>query len=79
MDRFRGIGRLGCQHVTRNNANMGIFWNVIVGIIGALVGSWILGLLKVTQPLTFSFTTFLVAVVGAVVLLFLFNLVRGRR
>ncbi len=74
-----GLAGWVASMLTRNNANMGIFWNVIVGIIGALVGSWILGLLKVTQPLTFSFTTFLVAVVGAVVLLFLFNLVRGRR
>ncbi|MDY9921872.1 MAG: GlsB/YeaQ/YmgE family stress response membrane protein [Synergistota bacterium] len=74
-----GLAGWVASMLTRNNANMGIFWNVIVGIIGALVGSWILGLLKVTQPLTFSFTTFLVAVGGAVVLLFLINLVRGRR
>lgn len=64
--------------LTKNNARMGIIWNIIVGIIGALAGSWILGLLGVTEPLTFSFTTFLVAVGGAVVLLFLFRLVRGR-
>lgn len=74
-----GLAGWVASMLTRNNANMGIFWNVIVGIIGALVGSWILGLLKVTQPLTFSFTTFLVAVGGAVVLLFLLNLIRGRR
>jgi uncharacterized membrane protein YeaQ/YmgE (transglycosylase-associated protein family) len=65
--------------LTRNNARMGIIWNIIVGIIGALAGSWILGMLGKTEPLTFSLTTFLVAVGGAVVLLFLFNLVRGRR
>ncbi|MFO7612791.1 MAG: GlsB/YeaQ/YmgE family stress response membrane protein [Clostridia bacterium] len=65
--------------ITRNNSQMGIIWNIVVGIIGALAGSWILGLLGVTEPLTFSFTTFLVAVGGAVVLLFLFNLLRGKR
>ena len=65
--------------LTGDNARMGIIWNIIVGIIGALAGSWILGMLGKTEPLTFSFTTFLVAVGGAVVLLFLFNLVRGRR
>ena len=64
--------------LTKNNARMGIIWNIIVGIIGALAGSWILGLMDITEPLTFSFTTFLVAVGGAVVLLFLFNLIRGR-
>ena len=61
--------------LTKNNARMGIIWNIIVGIIGALAGSWILGLMDITEPLTFSFSTFLVAVGGAVVLLFLFNLV----
>ena len=64
--------------LTKNNARMGIIWNIIVGIIGALAGSWILGLMDITEPLTFSFSTFLVAVGGAVVLLFLFNLVRGK-
>jgi uncharacterized membrane protein YeaQ/YmgE (transglycosylase-associated protein family) len=63
--------------LTRNNAQMGIIWNIIVGIVGALAGSWILGLLGITEPLTFSFPTFLVAVGGAAVLLFLFNLIRG--
>lgn len=64
--------------LTRRNERMGILGNIIVGIIGALAGSWILGSLGVTKPLTFSFETFLVAVGGAVVLLFLFNLIRGR-
>jgi len=64
--------------ITRNNAQMGIIWNIIVGIIGALAGSWILGQLGITNPLTFSIETFLVAIGGAVVLLFLFNLLRVR-
>ncbi|MDW7658220.1 MAG: GlsB/YeaQ/YmgE family stress response membrane protein [Bacillota bacterium] len=65
--------------LTKNNARMGIIWNIITGIIGALLGSWILGFFDITDPLTFSFPTFLVAVGGAVVLLFLINLIRGRR
>ena len=64
--------------LTKRDAQMGVFWNIIVGIIGALAGAWILGQLGAANPLTFSFTTFLVAVGGAVVLLFLFNMIRGR-
>lgn len=64
--------------LTKTNAQMGIIKNVIVGIIGALAGSWILGYLGKTQPLTFNFQTFLVAVGGAVVLLFLYRLFTGR-
>jgi len=63
--------------LTQNNVRMGIIGNIIVGIVGALAGSWILGLLGIAQPLTFNFVTFLVAVGGAAVLLFLFNLVHG--
>lgn len=65
--------------LTRNNSQMGIIWNIIIGIIGALAGSWILGLLGITTPQTFSIITFLVAVGGAVVLLILFSLIRGGR
>lgn len=64
--------------LTKNNGQMGIVKNVIVGIIGALAGSWILSLLGGTDPLTFSFQTFLIAVGGAVLLLFLLNLVTGK-
>ena len=64
--------------LTKTNAQMGIIKNVIVGILGALAGSWVLGYLGKTQPLTFSFQTFVVAVGGAVVLLFLLNLLTGK-
>lgn len=73
-----GLAGWVASMLTKNNARMGIVWNIIVGIIGALLGSWILGLLGITEPLNFDFTTFLVAVGGAVVLLFLVNLIRGR-
>lgn len=73
-----GLAGWVASKVTRNSAQMGIIWNIIVGIIGALAGSWILGLMGITRPLTFSFVTFLVAVGGAVVLLILYNLIRGR-
>jgi uncharacterized membrane protein YeaQ/YmgE (transglycosylase-associated protein family) len=64
--------------LTRNDAQMGLLGNIVIGIVGALAGSWILGMLGVSNPLTFSFTTFLIAIGGAVLLLFLFNMIRGR-
>ena len=63
--------------LTKNNATMGLFSNIIIGIIGALAGSWLMGLLGVTKPLAFNLDTFLVAVGGASILLFLFNMLRG--
>jgi len=65
--------------LTKNNRQMGILANIVVGIIGAFAGSFILGLLGVQGMTGFNVYTFFVAVGGAVVLLFLFNMIRGRR
>ncbi len=65
--------------LTKNNARMGILGNIIVGIIGAFAGTFILNQLGVQGMTGFNFYTFLVAVGGACVLLFLFNLIRGKR
>ncbi len=65
--------------LTGKNSQMGLIRNIIVGIIGALAGSWILGNMGMTQPLTFSINTFLVAVGGAILLLFVFDLLGGTR
>lgn len=65
--------------ITKNNARMGIIGNIIVGILGAFAGTFILSLMGVEGMTGFNFYTFLVATGGAVVLLFLFNLIRGRR
>jgi uncharacterized membrane protein YeaQ/YmgE (transglycosylase-associated protein family) len=60
---------------------MGIVGNGIVGIIGALIGGFVLSLLL---PGTFGLTGFnlgslVVAFIGAVILLFLIRLVTSRR
>jgi uncharacterized membrane protein YeaQ/YmgE (transglycosylase-associated protein family) len=60
---------------------MGILWNVIVGIIGALLGNVIADALFDTGGTiqTFNLTGFIIAVLGAIVLLGIVNLVqRGR-
>ncbi|MDX2043368.1 MAG: GlsB/YeaQ/YmgE family stress response membrane protein [Acidobacteriota bacterium] len=53
----------------------GLVGNIVVGIIGAFLGSWLLGLLKVSigSGLINSLVT---SVIGAVVLLFLVGLVK---
>ena len=67
--------------VMNRDASMGILWNIIVGIIGALLGNVIAGALFNTQGTiqTFNLTGFIIAIVGAIVLLGIVNLVqRGR-
>jgi len=65
--------------LTHNNARMGILSNIIVGVIGAFVGSFLLNLIGIKGMSGFNVYTFLVATGGAVVLLFLFNMIRGGR
>ena len=67
--------------VMNRDASMGIFWNIIVGIVGALIGNVLAGVLfNVDSTIqTFNLTGFIVAIVGAIVLLGIVNLVqRGR-
>lgn len=66
--------------VMRRDASMGLLLNVVVGVIGALIGGWVGGMLGVGRAgdLT-SIPGFLMAIVGAVVLLAIVNMVqRGR-
>lgn len=67
--------------VMRRDASMGILWNIVVGIIGALIGNVLAGALLGTESTiqTFNLTGFIIAIVGAIVLLGIVNLVqRGR-
>ncbi|MDG5748149.1 GlsB/YeaQ/YmgE family stress response membrane protein [Qipengyuania sp. XHP0207] len=67
--------------VMNRDASMGIFWNIVVGCVGSVVGNLIVGpLFGVGGSVQeFSLTGLLIAVVGAIVLLAIANLVqRGR-
>lgn len=67
--------------VMNRDASMGIIWNIIVGIIGAVIGNWLAGPLFgiETTIQTFNLPGFIVAVVGAIVLLAIVNLVQRKR
>lgn len=52
----------------------GMIGDLVVGIIGALVGSWIFGALGITT--TGDFSWFLMAVVGAVIFLAAVKVIR---
>lgn len=57
----------------------GIIWNVLVGCVGSIVGSLLLGAFSHGGHLTtnpFDPRTLLVAFVGAVVLLAIYNLIK---
>ena len=61
--------------IMRTDAQQGIFLNIVVGIVGAFIGGLIISGGSInTAPLTV--TSFLVSLLGAVVLLAIVNLVR---
>ncbi len=64
--------------VMNRDASMGIFWNIVVGCIGSIVGNAIVGpLLGISGSVQeFSLIGLGVAVVGAVVLLGIVNLIK---
>ena len=59
------------------NARMGALANIVVGIVGALIGGFLMTNVFGAQGVTgFNLTSLLVAIVGAVILLFLVGMVR---
>ncbi|MBX7533901.1 GlsB/YeaQ/YmgE family stress response membrane protein [Qipengyuania sp. 1XM1-15A] len=75
-----GIAGWLASLVMNRDASMGIFWNIVVGCVGSIIGNLIanqFGIVGSVQE--FSLTGLLVAVFGAIVLLGIANLVqRGR-
>ena len=65
--------------ITGRNKQMGAIANIVVGIIGAFLGGYIMDFFGVQGVTGFNFTSLLVAIVGAVVLLFIVGLFFGRR
>ncbi len=67
--------------IMKTDAQQGLFLNVVVGIVGALIGGWLLSPLVGAGTVNqgdFSLPSLLVSLVGAVVLLFVVNLIRRR-
>lgn len=60
------------------DSQMGIFLNIVVGVIGAFIGGWLVGILGLEPATGLNIWSFIVSILGAVVLLFLVGLVARR-
>jgi uncharacterized membrane protein YeaQ/YmgE (transglycosylase-associated protein family) len=68
--------------VMKTNDRQGLFLNIVVGIVGAFLGGLLLAPLFGTGTINqndFSVGSLLVSFLGAVILLAIVNMVRGRR
>lgn len=65
--------------IMRRNAQQGLLLDIVVGIIGALLGGWLIAPLFGTGTINqgdFSLSGLLVSLLGAIVLLAIINLFR---
>ena len=66
--------------IMKTNAQMGIILNVLIGVLGSMLGFWIAGQFGIAPA--GGFGRFLIALLGAVLLIFLLRaigLLGGRR
>ncbi len=62
----------------RTDGQQGILLNILVGIVGSVLGTWIFSFFGVSQGVNaFNFASFLVALVGAVVLIAIVKALRN--
>ena len=64
--------------ITGKNEEMGLGANLLFGIVGAFVGGWLASLFGLAPATGFNLWSIIVAVVGAVILLGIVSLFKGR-
>jgi uncharacterized membrane protein YeaQ/YmgE (transglycosylase-associated protein family) len=67
--------------LVKGDEGLGVIGHVVLGLVGALLGGWIVSQLTGNDPMdgVFDISTIVTAVVGAVVLVLLVSMITGRR
>lgn len=60
--------------IMKKNSSMGAIANIGVGILGAFIGGFVMNLMGGHGVTGFNFTSFLIALLGAIILLGIINL-----
>lgn len=74
-----GLAGWVASKIMKTDASMGVFLNIVVGIIGAFIGGFLVNTLLGADPELFSIGGFLTAIGGAVVLLAIVKAVTGHK
>lgn len=64
-----GISGWIASKLTGNDARMGIGMNLVIGILGAFVGGWLAGIFGLGPATGLNLWSFIISIVGAVILL----------
>jgi uncharacterized membrane protein YeaQ/YmgE (transglycosylase-associated protein family) len=62
-----------------NKSGEGVFLDIILGIVGAVVGGWLFTAFGMSRVTGLNIYSLLVSIVGAVVVLFVYHALTGRR
>jgi uncharacterized membrane protein YeaQ/YmgE (transglycosylase-associated protein family) len=65
--------------IAGTNAEQGVLGNIVVGVLGAILGGWAANAIFGQGLSGFDIRSFLIALVGSTVLLFVYKAVRGNR
>jgi len=74
-----GLAGWVASKIVGTDKSQGAVGNIVVGILGALVGGFLVGLIGGEGFTGFNIWSFLVALLGAVVLLFIWKAITGRK
>ncbi len=74
-----GLAGWVASKIMKTDANQGLVGNIVVGILGGLLGGFLVGLLGGEGFNGFNIWSFLVALLGSVILIFLWGLMTGKR
>lgn len=74
---FGGLVGWVASLIMKTDPEQGLILNIVVGIVGAVIGGWIMTFFGESGVAGFNIYSFLVALLGAVVLIALVKFVRG--
>lgn len=66
---FGGLVGWMASIIMKTDAQQGIIFNIVVGIVGAVIGGWIVSMFGIGGISGFNFYSFIVALLGAVILI----------
>lgn len=73
---FGGLVGWVASLIMKTDGQQGLILNIIVGIVGAFIGTWIMGFFGLNEASGFSLRGFLVALLGACALLAVLKFLR---
>ncbi|TAH64197.1 MAG: GlsB/YeaQ/YmgE family stress response membrane protein [Anaerolineaceae bacterium] len=73
-----GISGWIASKIMKKDEEMGAGMNILVGIIGAFVGGWLAGIFGLGPATGLNLWSFIISIIGAVILLAIVNLFKSK-